>query len=310
MGPVRRAARAHMIGCAPLDTNDTDVAEGAITGTATRPLLTSTEAAGFTVLKYLSQAGSVTSPTVDNWNPTAGLGSVTSWTPKYTVAASGGTHTTVQAAINAATGSSRVYIKVMPWNLPRGRVRSVDGAADHALQHQLRREPDRHRLQQLRRQAQGRDRARESLRAQHQPEPVGLEHHATRPTARAAARPSRPTRRASRRRTSPSRTTSTSRTLGSAAAQAVALHHPRRPAGVRERAHARQPGHAAGGEPRRLDDRARLLQVVVHRGRRRLHLRPRHHGVRRRHDQLRQQPPLDRQHPGAPAPTRATRSAS
>jgi pectinesterase len=102
------------VGCMPLDSNDTDVTEGAITGTATRPLLTSTEAAGFTVLKYLSQAGSVTSPTVDNWNPTAGLGSVTSWTPKYTVAASGGTHTTVQAAINASTGSSRVYIKVMP----------------------------------------------------------------------------------------------------------------------------------------------------------------------------------------------------
>ncbi len=102
------------VGCVPLDSNDNGVAEGAITGTATRPLLTSTEAAGFTVLKYLSQAGSVTSPTVDNWNPTAGLGSVTSWTAKYTVAASGGTHTTVQAAINAATGSSRVYIKVMP----------------------------------------------------------------------------------------------------------------------------------------------------------------------------------------------------
>jgi pectinesterase len=101
-------------GCQPLDSNDTDVAEGAITSTATRPQMTSTQAAGFTVLKYLSQAGSVTSPSVDNWNPTAGLGSVTSWTPKYTVAASGGTHTTVQAAINAATGSSRVYIKVNP----------------------------------------------------------------------------------------------------------------------------------------------------------------------------------------------------
>src|SRR5438552_10052954 len=34
-------------GCQALDTNDTNVAEGAITGTATRPLLTSTEAAGF-----------------------------------------------------------------------------------------------------------------------------------------------------------------------------------------------------------------------------------------------------------------------
>jgi pectinesterase len=103
------------MGCAPLDqANDTGATEGAITGTASRPLLTATEAANFTVLKYLAQAGSVTSPSVDNWNPTAGVGTVTSFTPTYTVATSGGTHTTVQAAINAASGSNRVYIKVMP----------------------------------------------------------------------------------------------------------------------------------------------------------------------------------------------------
>jgi pectinesterase len=103
------------MGCAPLDqANDTVATEGAITGSAARPLLTATEAANFTVLKYLAQAGSVTSPSVDNWNPTAGVGTVTSFTPTYTVAASGGTHTTVQAAINAASGSNRVYIKVMP----------------------------------------------------------------------------------------------------------------------------------------------------------------------------------------------------
>lgn len=108
------ALLAPAFGCTQMDPSDTGTSEGAITGTASRPLLTSTEAAGFTVLKYLAQAGSVSAPTVDNWNPTAGLGSVTSFTPKYTVAASGGTHTTVQAAINAASGSSRVYIRVMP----------------------------------------------------------------------------------------------------------------------------------------------------------------------------------------------------
>jgi pectinesterase len=108
------ALLAPVVGCIPTDGGDAQVTEGAITGTANRPLLTSTEAAGFTVLKYLSQAGSVSAPTVDNWNPTAGLGTATSFTAKYTVAASGGTHTTVQAAINAATGSSRVYIRVMP----------------------------------------------------------------------------------------------------------------------------------------------------------------------------------------------------
>jgi pectinesterase len=102
------------VACVPLDHGDTASTEAAITGTASRPLLTSTEAANFTILKYLAQAGSVTSPSVDNWNPTAGIGSVTGFTPTYTVAASGGTHTSVQAAINAATGSNRVYIKVMP----------------------------------------------------------------------------------------------------------------------------------------------------------------------------------------------------
>ena len=105
------------VACAPLggdQTDDNGAFEGAITGTASRPLLTSTEAANFTVLKYLAQAGSVTGPSVDNWNPTAGLGSVTSFPANYTVAKSGGTHTTVQAAINAASGSSRVYIKIMP----------------------------------------------------------------------------------------------------------------------------------------------------------------------------------------------------
>jgi len=103
------------VGCVPLEKEDDSAATaGAITGTASRPLLTSTEAGNFTVLKYLAQAGSVTSPSVDNWNPTAGVGNVSGFTATYTVAASGGTHTSVQAAINAATGSNRVYIKVMP----------------------------------------------------------------------------------------------------------------------------------------------------------------------------------------------------
>jgi pectinesterase len=102
-------------GCVPLDGNDEEaMTQGAITGTPSRPLLTSTQAASFTVLKYLAKTGSVTAPTTDNWNPTAGLGTATSFTPTFTVAASGGTHTTVQAAINAATGSNRVYIRVMP----------------------------------------------------------------------------------------------------------------------------------------------------------------------------------------------------
>ena len=60
------ALLAPALGCTQLDQLDTGTSEGAITGTASRPLLTSTEAPNFTVLKYLAQAGSVTAPTVDN----------------------------------------------------------------------------------------------------------------------------------------------------------------------------------------------------------------------------------------------------
>ena len=85
------------------------------TSTATRPQLTDTQAASDTILKYLAQAGTIGSLVTDNWNPTAGLGNASGFTPNFTVAADGsGTHTTVQAALNAATGSSRVYILVKP----------------------------------------------------------------------------------------------------------------------------------------------------------------------------------------------------
>lgn len=91
------------------------VAGGApTTGTATRPLLTAEAAAGFTVAKYLEKAGPVAAPVVDNWDPTAGI-DVATLTPTYRVAASGGTDTTVQAAIDkavAAGGTARVAIEV------------------------------------------------------------------------------------------------------------------------------------------------------------------------------------------------------
>ena len=71
-------------------------------------ILTSSQAANFTVLKYFAQS--------DNWNPTAGLGQASAFTANFTVAADGsGTHTTVQAAINAAaSGTARRYILVKP----------------------------------------------------------------------------------------------------------------------------------------------------------------------------------------------------
>jgi pectinesterase len=69
----------------------------------------------YTILSYLAKAGTTTSLTTDNWNPTAGLGSAAALTPDFTVAKDGsGTHTTVQAAINAATGSTRRNILIKP----------------------------------------------------------------------------------------------------------------------------------------------------------------------------------------------------
>ncbi|MEC5385060.1 pectinesterase family protein [Uliginosibacterium sp. H3] len=76
-----------------------------VPSTSSRPQLSSTSAANNTIAKYLG-----------SWDPTAGVGNVSSFTAKYTVAADGtGTHKTVQAAISAAVsngGSSRIYIAV------------------------------------------------------------------------------------------------------------------------------------------------------------------------------------------------------
>ena len=81
---------------------------GSIANTATRPQLNSTDAAKYTILKYFAQS--------DNWDPTAGLASASSFTANFTVAADGsGTHSTVQAAINAAaSGTARRYILIKP----------------------------------------------------------------------------------------------------------------------------------------------------------------------------------------------------
>jgi len=84
---------------------------GSAAGTSTRPQLTTSEAGNYTILKYFGQP--------DSWNPTAGAGTASSFTPNFTVAGDGsGTHKTVQAAINAASGGSRVYILVKPGRYP------------------------------------------------------------------------------------------------------------------------------------------------------------------------------------------------
>ena len=81
---------------------------GNIASTSTRPQLSTSEAANQTIAKYFAQS--------DNWDPTAGLGNASAWTPNFTVAADGsGTHKTLQAAISAASvGSTRNYILVKP----------------------------------------------------------------------------------------------------------------------------------------------------------------------------------------------------
>ena len=86
-----------------------------VANSATRPQLSSAAAADDTTLKYFAQHGTLGSLSTDNWNPTAGLGSAASFTATATVAADGsGSYKTVQAAINAASGSTRQYILVKP----------------------------------------------------------------------------------------------------------------------------------------------------------------------------------------------------
>jgi pectinesterase len=86
--------------------------------TVPRPELTEAGAADFVPLAYLAQAGVLSAGLVtDHWDPTAGVGDVTTFVPMFRVAATGGTHTTVQAAINAAVtlgGTGRIYISVAP----------------------------------------------------------------------------------------------------------------------------------------------------------------------------------------------------
>jgi pectinesterase len=85
-----------------------------VEGSASRPQLSSAAAGDFSVLKYLEKTGSVSAPTLDAWDPTAGV-DVSGLVPKYRVAMSGGTHTTVQAAVDAAVkdgGTARIAIEV------------------------------------------------------------------------------------------------------------------------------------------------------------------------------------------------------
>jgi pectinesterase len=85
------------------------------TSTSTRPQLTSADASKYSIAKYFAQAGPFDALKDDPWDPTAGLGDASAFKPDFTVAADGGgTHTTVQAALSAATGAARRYILLKP----------------------------------------------------------------------------------------------------------------------------------------------------------------------------------------------------
>jgi len=86
-----------------------------VASTGTRPQLDSAQAAEYTVANYLASAGPLGALDTDDWDPTAGLGDAASFTPTFTVAPDGsGTHLTVQAALDAASGSERQYILIKP----------------------------------------------------------------------------------------------------------------------------------------------------------------------------------------------------
>jgi pectinesterase len=89
----------------------------AFTGSATRPQLTAASAPDYTILKYFAKGLSLASPTTDNWDPTAGVGDVSTFTPAITVDPTSSTTPTVQSGLNAAVamgGTARIFVKVNP----------------------------------------------------------------------------------------------------------------------------------------------------------------------------------------------------
>ncbi|HXX69942.1 MAG TPA: pectinesterase family protein, partial [Polyangiaceae bacterium] len=113
------AADASAPGSADASSSDASLPEDAPAVCAdTRPQLTDAEADDYTILGYLAQGGNLLGGlTTDDWNPTAGLGDITTFVPSYVVAADAGAYTSVQSAISAAVangGANRVYIQVSP----------------------------------------------------------------------------------------------------------------------------------------------------------------------------------------------------
>ena len=118
VGAVAGACLVLLLGaCDPGVAGEAEIdSQGAaVSSTSTRPQLSDSAATGYTAATYLARAGTVGSLTTDNWNPTSGVGDTSAFTARYTVAADGsGNYRTIQEAISATSGSSRVYIEVKP----------------------------------------------------------------------------------------------------------------------------------------------------------------------------------------------------
>ncbi len=270
-------------------------------GTATRPLLNASDAARYTTLEYLAQAGPVGSLVTDHWDSDGGRGG------RVEVLAElhGGGRRQRHARHGASRGHGRRHRgrhgprlhRGEARDVPRGGMRSEGRAAHHAVRHQQRRDGGDHRLRQLRRQ---------STRRQRQPVQRGqldvVRHQRQRHLRRLLRRLSSQEPDLFERL----------RRGGLRVEPGRRADDPGRPADLRERPRARQSGHALREDVEHPDGGARLLQVLLRRGGRGLHLRPRNRRVRRLHAELPDRAPGDegRQRTWRPAPRPATPTAS
>jgi pectinesterase len=221
-------------------------------GTPARPQLTDQQAEEYTILRYLESSGGVGAPVADPWDPTAGLGDLSGITANFRVAASGGSHTTVQAAIDAAVaagGAERLYVAVSA-----GTYREVvcvpSGAPPITLY---------------------------GLGAGASETVVVFDNYNGK--AKAGDAPANPC--------NPNLGSATFGTSGSATFAAYAAGFQAKNLTISndtERAPARQSGYLLRQDAEREHDQPRLREGQLRRGRRGFHLRPRDPGARRLHD--------------------------
>jgi pectinesterase len=92
-------------------------ADSAAPGTTARPILSAAEAAPFTEANYFAASGAYAAPVADPWRPAAILTRRPDFVVGQAVGVLGVTHTSLQAAVNAAFtagGTARRYIGVLP----------------------------------------------------------------------------------------------------------------------------------------------------------------------------------------------------